>query len=150
MLVRKIQVTDIDSLMIMMEYYRDEAGIADEDWDTDSLLRTFKQFVISKDYVVLVALEAGRVVGCLVGAIKKEFYNDKVDCVIQFLFLHSSLRIHSNYNYLYKEFEKLCETIKARRILLIDPHDTQERIQPIADTLGFLGRTLRVFSKEIE
>lgn len=150
MLVRPIRVADVDAVMILLEYYRNDTNIDDEDWDTDSLLKTVKQFVISQDYIFLVAVEGQRIVGCLAGALKKEFYNNNIDAVIQLVFLLQSHRNQENYKQLYDQFEQYGQKFNARRVLLIDPFDTQTRIEPIADILGFQGRNLKVFAKEIE
>lgn len=151
MLVRPLRPQDLDNTMIMMDYYREEMDIGqDEEWNENSVIQSIRLYSTNAECMFLVAVESDRVVGCCSGIARKEFYNDTIETVMQMMFLLPSHRNKENYQQLLGEFLNWSHLVKSQRMLLVDIGNSNTRIQTIADTLNFDHKNIRVFVKEIE
>ena len=150
MLVRNLRPQDIDLLLVMMSYYRDEVNISDEDWDENSVIQSIKFYATNLELTCLVAVENSRIVGCLLASMKKEFYNNNVSAAIQMLYLLPSHRQRENYQQLYNEFLNWTIGTKLEKILLIDIVDRTDRLDPISDMLDFSTSSFKIYLKDAE
>ena len=150
MIVRNLRPSDVENTAILMGYYKDDLGIADEDWDGEMVVKSLRTYAIGADHSCLLALDGTRVVGGLFGSVKTEFYNTQVTAVVHFIFLLESHRTQANYEYLFNEFKKWTDRFGAKKFLMVDITDNSRRLQDIAEVLEFDKETATLFIKEVE
>ena len=67
MIIRSMRPEEIDSVLILFEYYRSEAGIDDDIYDQDRVLNTVREFSIRNNLFFRIALVNQRPVGLVGG-----------------------------------------------------------------------------------
>lgn len=149
MIIRHLRPTDINNTVILMNYYRDDAGIADEDWDVSSIVQNLKQYAIGGDHACLLAMEGDRVVGGIFGSVRKEFYNSKCAAIIHFIFLIPTHRTAANYQNLYDEFTNWSNRFGVEKVLLTDLMDNNTKLIETAEVLGFDMEKMNLFVKDV-
>jgi hypothetical protein len=150
MLVRNLRPLDINDLMILMNYYKDEINVSDEQWDENSLIQSVKRYASNAQYTFLVAIDNQRLVGLCAGTVVSEVYNTELKTLIQMFFLLPSHRNQENYKQLYNEFVNWSTLIGVDKIGLSDIGDNPKRIKPIGDMLGFNTSDYILLERNIE
>lgn len=148
MLVRPLRPADIDNVMILMNYYRDHMEIADDEWDEDSVIQSIKMFASNQQCVALVALEGYKIIGLLLGSVKKEFHNKKYLAAVQMFYFLPGHATNENYRQIYAEFKQWYELANADRVILLDITDNTDSLIGVKDLLDFDTKTYRLFIKE--
>ena len=148
MIIRQLRPNDISNTVILMNYYRDDANIADEDWDVSKIVQNLKQYAIGGDHACLLAMEGDRVVGGIFGSVKQEFYNSKTAAIIHFIFLIPTHRTENNYFQLYDEFKSWADRFAVEKILLTDLISNNKNLNEVADLLGFDLEKMDLYIKD--
>lgn len=149
MIIRQLRPNDISNTVILMNYYRDDAGIADEDWDVGKIVQNLKQYAIGGDHACLLAMEGDRVVGGIFGSIRQEFYNSKTAAIIHFIFLIPTHRTEDNYFQLYDQFKLWSDRFEVEKILLTDLMDNNTNLVEVGNVLGFEMEKINLFVKDV-
>lgn len=118
MIIRKIRAAEIDNIVILTEYFRDELKI--EDWNTNSILDTIREFSIQITDTWLVAFDNQRPVGFIMGNVNKYPWNEDLYGVVEMFYLLPSHRNPQNQQELLEEFTNWARNLGADRIKVID------------------------------
>jgi GNAT superfamily N-acetyltransferase len=153
MIVRQAQAQELDSILILFNYYRDEAfesipRIIDE-YDEDSMIATIRTYIANHEYVWFSAMEGQRPVGFIAGYMSLVPWNNQlVVANIAFTFLLPSHRTMENFKMLMKEFEGWARNIDAYQITGGDIGIDTERSTKLYEHFGF--RPFLTTIKELE
>lgn len=148
MLVRSLRPADMENVMILMNYYRDQMEIVDEDWDEDAVVQSLKFYASNMQCLALVAVEGYKIVGVLLGTVKKEFYNNKHMAAIQMFYFLPGSGNNEYYHQMYKEFHQWASTVKAEKIMLMDITDNTDSLMDVKDLLDFDTKMFKLFIKD--
>ena len=148
MLVRPLRPEDMNNVMILMNYYKDEMQIADDEWDEDAVVQSIKFFASNMQCTCLVAVEGYRIVGLLIGNVKKEFYNNKFSAAIQMFYLMPGYKHNEYYGQMYKEFVAWSQLNKAEKILMMDMSDNTDSLINVKELLEFDTKMFKLFVKD--
>lgn len=148
MLVRPLRPDDMNGVMTLMEYYRDQMQIDEMDWDEDAVVQSIKFFSTNMQCTTLVAVEGYRIIGLLVGNVKKEFYNNKYTAAIQLFFLMPGFKHNEYYAQMYSEFVVWSKLVKAEKILMLDMSDNTDTLADVKELLEFDTKMFKLFIKD--
>jgi GNAT superfamily N-acetyltransferase len=142
MIVRKMNLAEFDSTMILFGYYRDEAILAipriEEEYDENSVIETIRTYSSNIDYCWFNAYENSRPVGFIAGYASACPWNKKIiDANIAFIYLLESHRTMDNFRELMTKFEEWAKTIEASNITAGDIGINPERTQKLYEHFGF-------------
>ena len=140
---------ELDSVVNLFQYYRDEVRIADQDYDEDRVTQTIRSYCINWGQFFRVAYEGQRPIGVIGGFISEDPIDGKASAAIQFCYL---LESHAN-EYSYKElldvFEAWAESVKATSIKCLDIGNNPNRLEDIYTNLGYKALPITIMGKEI-
>lgn len=152
MIVRKMLATELDSTMILFNYYRDEAIEAipriEEEYDENSMVNTVRTFASKYQYCWFNAYEGQRPVGFIAGYISECPWNSAiVTANIAFVYMLESHRTLDNFKQLMKEFTAWARLCEAKEITAGDIGINVERSQKLYEHFGF--KPILLMSKEL-
>jgi GNAT superfamily N-acetyltransferase len=142
MIVRQAQSRELDSTVILFNYYRDEAiesipRIADE-YDEDSMIATIRTYISNHEYIWLNAMEGQRPVGFIGGVLTPCPWNDQLIAAhISFVYLLPSHRNLDNFKQLMTAFEEWARTCHCYQITGGDIGINIERSTKLYEHFGF-------------
>jgi len=151
MIVRKMLAQELDSTMILFNYYRDEAiqsipRIAEE-YDEDSMVETVRTHASKYQYCWFNALEGQRPVGFIAGYITQCPWNKQIITAnISFIFMLESHRSMENFRALMIEFTGWARMMEATEITAGDIGINFDRSRRLYEHLGF--KELLIMTKE--
>lgn len=129
---------EIDSVMLLAEYYRDEAEIPIEDYDENSIMAMIKHYASAPEYFLFLGLDGARPVGLIAGYLTPVPWNKKqANAHCNFLFLLKSHRTMDNFRLLYNNFEEWAKMRDARRLSAGDIGINFDRTEKIWSHFGF-------------
>lgn len=138
MIVRSIQPHEIDVTVNLCNYYKDEAGITDEEYDQNAVIDTIRTHTIHPEYIWLNAYEGQRPIGLIAGCITKAPWSNQIIYGhIELVFLIESHRNMDNFRELVSKFTEWAKTNKAVKITAGDIGINIERSKKIYEHLGF-------------
>lgn len=143
---------ELDSTMILFNYYRDEAIEAipriEEEYDENSMVNTVRTFASKYQYCWFNAYEGQRPVGFIAGYLSECPWNSSiVTANIAFVYMLESHRTLSNFKQLMDEFTAWSRICEAREITAGDIGINVERSQKLYEHLGFTP--ILLMSKEL-
>ena len=147
--LRSMRPEEIDSVIILFQYYRESVGISDDKYDENRLLETIREYCIRPMLFFKVAFQGQRPIGLVGGFLSQDPIESELNATIQFLYLlpeHESL---SNYSILVDAFEAWAIECGARAVRAIDIGYKLDRLSDIYDQLGFGPIRLAVMNKEL-
>jgi hypothetical protein len=140
---------EIDSVLILFEYYRSEAGIDDDIYDQDRVLNTVREFSIRNNLFFRIALVNQRPVGLVGGFLSPDPVERELTATIQFLYLIPEHNQSQNYQMLTDEFESWAKQCGAGAVRAIDIGQNTNRLNDIYDQLGYDPVRVSIMNKEI-
>lgn len=150
MIIRSMRPEEIDSVLILFEYYRSEAGIDDEIYDQDRVLQTVREYAIRHNLMFRLALQGQRPVGLVGGFLSPDPVERELAATIQFLYLIPEFNQPENYHQLIQEFESWAKDSGAGMVRAIDIGSNQQRLSKIYDQLGYDPIRVSIMNKEIQ
>ena len=97
MIIRPMQPDEIDSVVILFNYYRDATGIEDDRYSEDRVLQTIRTYTINWNLFFNVAYEGQRPVGLVGGFVSEDPVEGTRGANIQFCYLVDSHEVDSVY-----------------------------------------------------
>ena len=142
MIVRTMHPNELDSTMILFNYYRDEAieampKIADE-YDEDSMVETVRSYASNYEYCWFNLYEGQRPVGFVAGYISQCPWNRSIITAnIAFIYVLPSHRGMANFKMLLEKFTEWAKLIEASDISAGDIGIDMERSRKVYEHFGF-------------
>lgn len=148
MIVRKMHPQELDVTVNLCSYYADEAKIPVEDYDTDAVVETIREYTINPEMTWINAYDGTRPVGLIAGCITKLYWTkDHYQGHIDMVYLLESHRTLENFKRLVAEFEAWARQQGCLNVTAGDIGINLERTEKLYEHLGY-KRGLWV-SKEI-
>ena len=149
MIIRSMRPEEIDSVLTVFEYYREAAGIDDDEYDQDRVLGTVKEYCIRPNLFFRIALENNRPVGIIGGFLSPDPVERELTATIQFLFLVQGYDNLNNYQQLVDEFQQWAKQCQAKAVRAIDIGTNITRLNSIYSELGYRPITVNIMNREI-
>lgn len=141
---------EIDSIIILFEYYREAAGIAEERYDENKVLKTVREYCIRPNLFFRVAFNGLRPVGLIGGFLSEDPVESEIAATIQFNFLLPEFASVDNYAQLIAEFQDWAKALKVTQMRAIDIGNNINRLNDVYDALGFDPIRVNIMNKEIQ
>ena len=106
MIIRPMETTEIDLVINLFNYYREEAGIPEERYDHDKVLKTIREYCIRPNLFFNVALNGRRPIGIIGGFLSEDPVDTEITATIQFNYLIPEFATVENYGQLIDIFQK--------------------------------------------
>jgi GNAT superfamily N-acetyltransferase len=136
-IVRKPRADEIDNILIVMEYYRDEADLPDGEYDADAMLETVRDYMIHADQCWFNLYEGSRVVGIIGGYVAQIPWSHRLMAHIQFVYTLPSHRNLTNARMLVDRFTQWSQEMGAVKISAGDIGIDTERTRAFYQQVGF-------------
>lgn len=137
MVVRPPRADELDTTIILMEYYRDEANLPDGEYDSDAMAATVKNYMVHHDHCWFNLYDGQRPVGLVGGYIAQLPWSTKLIAHIQFLFILPSHRNIENGRKLTQMFEEWAKNLGAVKISAGDIGINPERTRAFYKQVGY-------------
>jgi hypothetical protein len=147
-----MNANELDSTMILFNYYRDEAIMAipqiEEEYDENSMVETVRLYASNNDYTWMNMYEGQRPVGFIAGYASACPWNKKIiSANIAFVFLLESHRTLENFKQLMSGFEEWARYVEAKEITAGDIGIDLERRERLYEHFGF--KKILLMTKEL-
>lgn len=149
MIIRRMQPDEIDSVVVLFDYYRNAALIEDENYREEKVIETIRTYSINWNLFFNVAYEGGRPVGLVGGFVSEDPIEGSRCANIQFCYLVDSHHSKENYAQLISTFEEWAREVKATSIKALDIGYKPDRLKYFYETCGFKSLPLVIMGKEI-
>lgn len=149
MIIRPMQVNELDSVLNLFNYYADDAGITEDTFDGDRLRNTVREYCIRPNLFFRVAYTGLRPVGLIGAFISEDPVESQITVTIQFLFLLEEYATVTNYGLLTDHLTDWARLIKAQQIRAIDIGHKQDRLRDIYQQLDFEPQRVTIMNKEV-
>lgn len=137
MIYRKPRIDELDNLLIIAEYYRDEAGIKEEDYDENVVIDSFRELMIRPDNNIVCAIENNRIVGFIAGSLIPSLWGKQIFSHIQFIYILPSHRNLTTAKELIKDFEDWSKNNGVCKITAGDIGIDVSRSKALYEQCGF-------------
>lgn len=141
---------EIDSVLTLFEYYREAAGIAEERYDENKVLKTVREYCIRPHLFFRVAYNGLRPIGLIGGFLSEDPVESELAATIQFNFLIPEFASVDGYAQLIAEFQNWARDLKVSQIRAIDIGNNINRLNDVYDALGFDPIRVNIMNKEIQ
>jgi hypothetical protein len=149
MIIREIDPKQVDSVITLFNYYRDEAGITDERYDENRVLQTIREYSIRPNLFFRVAYMAQRPIGVIGGFLSQDPIESEHTATIQFNYLIPEFATVDGYAQLIAVFEDWAHQLGITQIRAIDIGHNLTRLDDVYDVLGFDPVRISIMNKEI-
>lgn len=150
MFIREMQTNEIDSVVNLFNYYKDEADVDLERFSENRVLATVRQYCIKPNLFFRVAYNGLRPVGLIGGFVSEDPVEDEMTATIQFNYLIPEFATVENYGYLVSEFQTWAEGLGISQIRAIDIGNKHNRLFNVYDELGFFPVRVSIMNKELQ
>jgi hypothetical protein len=150
MIIRPMQTNEIDLIINLFNYYRDEADIQEDRYSHDRVLHTIREYNIRPNLFFRVAYNGLRPVGIIGGFLSEDPVESQVTATIQFNYLIPEYATVENYAEIIGSFQAWAKQFKVTAIRAIDIGQNYNRLSDVYDTLGFDPVRITVMNKEIQ
>jgi hypothetical protein len=150
MFIRPMETNEIDLVINLFNYYKEEAGVDLEKFSENRVLATVRQYCIKPNLFFRVAFNGLRPVGLIGGFLSEDPVEDETTATIQFNYLMPEFASTENYGYLVNDFEKWAKSMGIEQIRAIDIGNNIDRLKDVYDDLGFNPIRIAIMNKEIE
>lgn len=147
MIIRKMETREIDLVVNLFNYYRDEADIPQ--YDEDRVLMTVREYNIRPQLFFRIAVNGQRPVGLIGGFLSQDPVESEIVATIQFNYLIPEFNTRENYQLLIEEFESWAKQVGAEQIRAIDIGRNISRLEEIYDDFGFNPVRVTIMNKEL-
>jgi GNAT superfamily N-acetyltransferase len=137
MIIRRPRADELDNILIVMEYYRDEANLPDGEYDSNEMTKTVREFLIDPAHAWFCMYEQQRMVGIVAGYLCPIPWSRKITANVQFLYVLPSHRNLASAVKLLKEFETWAWNQGAVKITAGDIGIDVERTQTFYEHCGY-------------
>lgn len=141
---------EIDSVLILFEYYRQAADIDDDRYDQDRVLNTVREYCIRDNLFFRIALDNSRPVGLIGGFLSPDPVENEITATIQFLFLVNGYDSIDGYGMLVDQFTDWAKQCGATAVRAIDIGRDSQRLSDIYQQLGYRSVKVNIMNKEIQ
>jgi hypothetical protein len=145
-----MEISEMNSVINLFNYYKTAAQIPDSVWNEDRLLHTLREYNIRPNLFFQVAFNGLRPVGVIGGFLSEDPVESTVTATIQFNYLLDEYATVENYAQLIGSFESWAKQFKISQMRAIDIGQNYTRLNDIYDVLGFDSVKVTVMNKEIE
>jgi hypothetical protein len=145
-----METTEIDLVINLFNYYRDEAGIPEERYDENKTIKTIREYCIRPNLFFHVAFIGRRPVGVIGGFLSEDPIDTEVTATIQFNYLITEYATVDNYGQMISVFEKWAEQFSVSQIRAIDIGNRPNRLEAVYSDLDFSPVRVNIMNKEIE
>jgi len=128
---------EMDSTVILMEYYRDEANLPDGEYDSDAMVESIRKLCINADSCWFNMYDSTRPVGLVAGYVVQLPWSKKLIAHVQFIYMIPSHRNLSNAKQLVNKFEEWALTVGAEKLSAGDIGIDPERTRAFYEHVGF-------------
>jgi hypothetical protein len=141
---------EIDLVINLFNYYKDDAGISDDRYDQDRVLRTVREYNIRPNLFFRVAFNGQRPIGIIGGFISQDPIETETTATIQFNYLLDEFATVENYAELIAVFQEWAQQLGITQMRAIDIGQNISRLNDVYDTLGFDPVKVMIMNKEIQ
>jgi hypothetical protein len=149
MIIRQMEADEMDLIVNLFEYYKDEALIEDDEWQINRVVQTIKNYSVSWNLFFRIAYEGQRPVGVIGGFVSEDPITGERVAAIQFNYLKPDYASVGNYRQLVDTFLSWTEEVKATDIKCMDIGNNLTRLDDVYENLGFRHQTISIYGKEI-
>lgn len=149
MIVRPMETNEVDVVVNLFNYYKDEANIPEEKYDENRVLATIREYAIRPHLFFRVAYNGLRPIGVVGGFISEDPVDTDLAATIQFCYLLPEFASISGYRQLLEPFESWAKSVNATQIRAIDIGNNPNRLRDVYDELGFDPINISIMNKEI-
>jgi len=149
MLIRSMEPHELDSVLTLFNYYREEAEISEERYSEDRARNTIREYCIRPNLFFRVAYIGQRPCGLIGGFLSEDPVDIEIAATIQFLYLIPEFAQTQNYNLLIEQFVNWSQQFKATNCRAIDIGNNFSRLQAVYQQLGFDPIRVAIMSREI-
>jgi len=150
MIIRSMEPREIDLVINLFNYYKDDAGISDDRYDQDRVLRTVREYNIRPNLFFRVAFNGQRPIGIIGGFISQDPIETETTATIQFNYLLDEFATVENYAELIAVFQEWAQQLGITQMRAIDIGQNISRLNDVYDTLGFDPVKVMIMNKEIQ
>lgn len=150
MIIRPMQPDEIDSVVVLFNYYREAARIDEDQYNEARVVQTIKTYTVNWNLFFNVAYDGQRPVGVVGGFVSEDPIEGTRGANIQFCYLVDGHASRENYQQLINKFEEWAREVKATSIKCLDIGYKPDRLKYIYETLGYSSLPLVIMGKEIE
>jgi hypothetical protein len=140
---------EIDSVITLFEYYREDAAIDEERYDENKVLKTIREYCIRPHLFFRVAFNGLRPVGMIGGFLSEDPIETEITATIQFNYLIPEFNSVDNYGEMVAEFEKWSKALGVKQMRALDIGNNITRLNDVYDILGFNPVRIAIMNKEI-
>ena len=149
MIIRQMEPSELDLVVNVFEYYRDETNITDEQWDLERVVKTIKHYAITWGLFFRVAFEGQRPIGVIGGFVTEDPITGERASAIQFCYLKPDYADVGNYRQLINEFIDWSKTVNATSLKCLDIGNNPNRLADVYESIGIVPLPIDVYGKEI-
>jgi hypothetical protein len=149
MIIRAMQPQEIDSVIILFDYYRESALIDDDHYDENRVIQTVREYCIRPNLFFRIALNGQRPIGIVGGFLSEDPIDTEVTATIQFLYLIPEYATIENYDQMINEFESWAEQFSVTAIRAIDIGNNPNRLSDVYAELEFDPIRISIMNKEL-
>lgn len=149
LIVRSMEPREIDLVINLFNYYKDDAGITDQKYDQDKVLKTVREYNIRPNLFFRVAYVGQRPVGIIGGFLSEDPIESEVTATIQFNYLIPEYATVDNYDQLVSVFQHWAKQLGITQMRAIDIGTNINRLDKTYDQLGFDPIRITIMNKEI-
>lgn len=149
MIIRPMEPREIDSVMILFNYYRQAAGIPDQQFNENKLLQTIREYCIRPNLFFRIACMGQRPVGVIGGFLSEDPVESEITATIQFNYLLDDYNDLDNYQLLISQFQTWAQSLGVKNMRAIDIGYRTDRLESVYDQLDFSPIRVTVMNKEI-
>lgn len=150
MIIRRMLPEELEIVGLLMQYYRDEAGIHDSEYDEDRAIQSIKNYSVNWNLFLRVAYEGSRPIGLIGGFLTESPVTKEVATGIQFMYLLEQYNSAANYKQLLDHFEEWSTKVKATSIKFLGIGTAPQSLVNALNRLGFERTPQAIMAKEIE
>lgn len=140
---------EIDSVITLFEYYREEAGIDELNYDENKVLKTVREYNIRPNLFFRVAFNGLRPVGLIGGFLSEDPIESEITATIQFNYLIPEFNSVDNYAEMIAEFQNWAKALGVKQMRALDIGNNITRLNDVYDILGFNPVRIAIMNKEI-
>lgn len=149
MIIRPMETNEIDLVINLFNYYREEADITEERYDQDKVIKTVREYNIRPNLFFRVAFNGRRPIGIIGGFLSEDPIDTEITATIQFNYLIPEFANIENYGLLIEEFQTWARQFHVEKMRAIDIGNNITRLNDIYDQLGFNPIRISIMNKEI-
>lgn len=149
MIIRPMETYELDSVITLFNYYKDEAGIPEEKYSENKVLQTVKEYNIRPNLFFRISLNGQRPVGMIGGFLSEDPVDTELVATIQFNYLIPEFADQVNYHQMIGVFSDWARQCKATNIRAIDIGTKINRLDQVYNSLDFTPIRISIMNREI-